>query len=385
MRIYPDFFEKFTCVGNDCLNTCCGGWGITIDQKSIDYYNGLEDDFGQFIQQNLIPDKEMVCIKLNDQRRCPFLNEEGLCKIFIHYGEEHMSDTCQLFPRRLLEKGDNSMQCFSLSCEEILRILYNKPEPIRCRAEGNPDIKTMDDLMIYELSQFIAWGIELLQDTSIPFSVCLGTVIYVGMAAEESFKKKDYESFEATILQAPEIMAQFQESKREFSKTTLADVAWPLIFCLTDSFCTIMNEADIYNKDSLLWDPTVFEMDDDGRKNYLIACHEKRSITPQHDTFMRRVASVSFFSHSMALEIESGESLYLQDLCNYLILMEVLPLTWNLPPETDVKQYLARLSNIARKFEQSDLVKKFVYPIVQDLVSPDLFTYVITFMFLFDN
>lgn len=128
-----------------------------------------------------------------------------------------------------------------------------------------------------------------------------------------------------------------------------------------------------------------FAMDDNKRKEYLIACHEKREKTPQHDIFMRRLASISFFSHSMALEVESGEALYLQDLCNYLILAEILPLTWKLPPDADIKQYMSRLSYIARKFEQSSLVKKYVYPIIQDLFSPDLFTYVMAFMVLLDD
>lgn len=385
MNIYPDFYKQFTCIGNDCLETCCGGWGIDLDQETLDYYNKLEDDFGPFIRQNFIQNKGMTCIKLNDQKRCPFLDEEGLCRIYIEYGESHMSDTCQLFPRRLLEKGENTIRCFSLSCEEVLYTLYNKPDPIRCQADGNLNVVTTDDLMVYELSQFIAWGIELLQNTSIPLSVCLGTVIYVGMAAEESFKKKDYESFEAAILQAPEILAQFQQSKEELSKDSLAETAWSLIFCIVDTFCTIMNEADSYKKESFLWETEIFAMDDNKRKEYLIACHEKREKTPRHDIFMRRLASISFFSHSMALEVESGEALYLQDLCNYLILAEILPLTWNLPPDADIKQYLSRLSYISRKFEQSSLVKKYVYPIIQDLFSPDLFTYVMAFMVLLDD
>lgn len=66
MNIYPDFYKQFTCIGNDCLETCCAGWGIDLDQETLDYYNKLEDDFGQFIRQNLTQIKELTCIKLND-------------------------------------------------------------------------------------------------------------------------------------------------------------------------------------------------------------------------------------------------------------------------------------------------------------------------------
>lgn len=385
MNIYPDFYKQFTCSGNDCIETCCSGWDIHLDQTVWNYYSSLEDDFGQFVKQNCTYVDKEPYIKLTDQRRCPFLNQEGLCRIYIQYGEDHMSNTCRLFPRRHLKKGNNAVRCLSLSCEKVLQILYKKPEPICCCAEGIPDTLAGDDLLFYELARFITWGMELLQDTTIPFSICLATVLYVGMEVEESFKNRDYKSFESSILQAPEILAQFQQSREELTNDSLTETAWSLIFTLTDSFCTIAQEANIYKKNLFLWESDIFTLEDTKRKKYLIKCHETRKKTPQHDIFMRRLSSVFFCSQSMALGAENGETLYLQNMCNYLILAEILPLTWNQPPENDINQYTARLSHIARQFEQADLVSKYVYPILKDLLSPDLYTYVVAFMVLFDD
>lgn len=385
MNIYPDFYNQFTCSGKHCLQTCCSGWNIYLDQTVWNYYNSLQDEFGQLVKKNCTYAEKEPYIKLTDQRRCPFLNEDGLCKIYIHYGEEHMSNTCRLFPRRHLIKGNNAIRCLSLSCERVLQILYRKAEPIFCHAEEVPDTFTADDLLFYELARFISWGVEQLQDTTIPFSICLATVLYVGMEAEAAFKNRDYESLESLILQASEILEQFQKSREELRNDSLTETAWSLIFSLTDTFCTIVQEANVYNKNLFLWKSELFTREDAKRKAYLMTCYEENRKTHKHEIFLRRLASVSFYSQSMALGAENGETLYLQNMCNYLILAEVLPPTWNLSPEDDIKQYTARLSHIARQFEQSDLVSKYVYPILRDLLRPDLYSYVAAFMVLFDD
>ena len=35
---YPDYYEKFKCVGGDCKDTCCAGWEIDIDEETFYYY-----------------------------------------------------------------------------------------------------------------------------------------------------------------------------------------------------------------------------------------------------------------------------------------------------------------------------------------------------------
>ena len=35
----PDFYKKFSCIAGECPATCCAGWQIVIDKKSLKRYS----------------------------------------------------------------------------------------------------------------------------------------------------------------------------------------------------------------------------------------------------------------------------------------------------------------------------------------------------------
>ena len=35
---YPHYYKKFQCIASECEDTCCAGWAITIDPKSLEKY-----------------------------------------------------------------------------------------------------------------------------------------------------------------------------------------------------------------------------------------------------------------------------------------------------------------------------------------------------------
>ena len=34
----PDYYKEFTCIADVCPDTCCAGWQIVIDEKSLKKY-----------------------------------------------------------------------------------------------------------------------------------------------------------------------------------------------------------------------------------------------------------------------------------------------------------------------------------------------------------
>lgn len=94
-----DFFDSFRCIGNDCKNTCCKGWNISIDKKTFEYYQSQQGDFADYVKNNIGQSGEEYYITLTKKGRCPFLDEIGLCQIYKEYGPEHQGKTCALFPR----------------------------------------------------------------------------------------------------------------------------------------------------------------------------------------------------------------------------------------------------------------------------------------------
>ncbi len=97
-----DFFDSFVCSGSACKNTCCSGWDISLDKETYDFYQASHGAFSKYVKKNIGQTDGNYYIKMTEESVCPFLNEEGLCKIYQEYGPEHMGNTCRLFPRACL-------------------------------------------------------------------------------------------------------------------------------------------------------------------------------------------------------------------------------------------------------------------------------------------
>ena len=42
--VYPDYYRQFTCIGGECPDTCCAGWEIVIDDKTLEKYKKYVND-----------------------------------------------------------------------------------------------------------------------------------------------------------------------------------------------------------------------------------------------------------------------------------------------------------------------------------------------------
>lgn len=83
--VYPDYYRQFTCIGGECPDTCCAGWEIVIDDKSLEKYRAYPGGFGNRLRNSI--NFKRKSFKQYD-RRCAFLNEENLCDIYTEAGEK---------------------------------------------------------------------------------------------------------------------------------------------------------------------------------------------------------------------------------------------------------------------------------------------------------
>lgn len=123
--IYPDYYKEFQCIAGRCPDTCCAGWQIYIDKKSLKKYLHKKGDFGNRLK-NSIDMKEGCFYRYNN--RCAFLNEDNLCDICLEMGEEHLCKTCARYPRHIEEYENVREISLSLSCPEAARIMLAKEE-----------------------------------------------------------------------------------------------------------------------------------------------------------------------------------------------------------------------------------------------------------------
>lgn len=141
-----DYYDNFRCTGNQCEDTCCKDWNITIDKNTYMKYKKLQNsEFKNKLINNIGRNRQSKCefdyakIKLIDNK-CPMLSQEGLCEVYINTGEENMCHTCKTYPRSYNLVDDTIESSLSISCIEVARNVLLRQNPI----EFNLDMKELD-------------------------------------------------------------------------------------------------------------------------------------------------------------------------------------------------------------------------------------------------
>ncbi len=128
--IKPSFYDDFKCIASECTDNCCIGWEIDIDDETLEKYNNMQGGFADEIRGKIekSPDGSN-CFRLVENDRCPFLNNENLCRIIINCGEDAICDICKNHPR-FYEWFPGVTECgLGISCEEVCRILLSDDKP----------------------------------------------------------------------------------------------------------------------------------------------------------------------------------------------------------------------------------------------------------------
>ena len=117
----PSFFDQFKCIGSACTDTCCAGWEIEVDETTAQGYLAEKGAFGDRLRREIGSEPGEYFFKLKNNR-CPFLNKENLCDIFINLGEDRLCDICREHPRFYNWFGDYTEVGLGLCCEEAERL-----------------------------------------------------------------------------------------------------------------------------------------------------------------------------------------------------------------------------------------------------------------------
>ncbi len=120
--IQPLFFRKFNCLADRCRHSCCKGWEIDIDSNTAEYYKELPGEIGEEVRRNIFFDEEGCHFKLQEER-CPFLQQDGLCRLIREMGEDVLCDICALHPRFFFELGEYEFAGLGLCCENVCELL----------------------------------------------------------------------------------------------------------------------------------------------------------------------------------------------------------------------------------------------------------------------
>lgn len=127
MKLYaPKYYKNFICIADKCDHSCCIGWEIDIDGKTLEKYKTLCQGYGKSVKDS-VSMEETPHFKLCKGDRCPHLDERGLCKIILNLGEGYLCDICREHPRFYNYTGVAEVG-LGMSCREAARIILSSPD-----------------------------------------------------------------------------------------------------------------------------------------------------------------------------------------------------------------------------------------------------------------
>ncbi len=215
--VQPAFYTAFQCIGAACEDTCCEGWGVSVDKATYDKYQNSSDmELGAKLK-NLVTIKEggsdaMYASIQSTGGRCAFL-ADGLCSIQKRLGEDYLGRTCATYPRISNTLGNRRERSLDLSCPEAARLALLDPKPMQF---GEAFTEQGSNSGVRKLI------IDLLQNRDYPVSQRL---ILVGRVCDEWSKLEESSVSEETRTRFLKLFALTVENK-------LYEADWPQ--CSTD-------------------------------------------------------------------------------------------------------------------------------------------------------
>lgn len=164
-QYYPEYYKNFKCTADKCQHNCCIGWEIDIDPDTYTRYRGICGEFGKKLNENISQDGGEPHFILTDGERCPFLNSNNLCNIYINLGEEALCEICDMHPRYRNFFDSFEEVGLGLSCEAAAELILKYPHKVRFLSQSDEEAEPSgDENDFLSLRSRI---IELLQDRSL--------------------------------------------------------------------------------------------------------------------------------------------------------------------------------------------------------------------------
>lgn len=178
---YPSYFFDFQCEAGACSDTCCAGWGIAIDSKSLKKYQNYKGAFGNRLR-NSIDWKEASFEQYKG--RCAFLNEENLCDIYIEAGKKMLCKTCTRYPRHYEEYENLREVSLSLSCPVAARLILSTDKKMTfCNSykeTKEEEYEEFDFFLFTKLQEIREYFFEIVQNRKWSLSFRMALLLTTG-------------------------------------------------------------------------------------------------------------------------------------------------------------------------------------------------------------
>lgn len=182
--LQPKYVADFQCAGSKCDAKCCRNlWLIDIDRETYKKYQRIKNpSMRKKILTSMQPSITRVGfkIKFNENGACPLLCEDNFCYVQKNLGEDALSETCKLYPRRLNKIGNYQFRVLSMTCPVVAEQALLSPYGMELQ-----QLSCEDDSVAWELAvknthskevsddlaavHIMVGGLAILQNTSYTF------------------------------------------------------------------------------------------------------------------------------------------------------------------------------------------------------------------------
>ena len=152
--IAPNYYPQFRCIADHCRHSCCIGWEIDVDSESLEKYAALPGELGEEIRASIVTEDECAHFRLAEHDRCPFLNEQGLCRMILGFGEDVLCQICRDHPRFVSEFSSRTEIGLGLTCEAAAQLILEQTAPLSL-------ITLEDDSLEEETDEYEAYLLAL--------------------------------------------------------------------------------------------------------------------------------------------------------------------------------------------------------------------------------
>ncbi len=118
--------KEFSCLGENCPDTCCQNWSMQMNDSTLSAYKEKFPELLSAVEQEA--DGSFVMRRDQQTRHCVKL-EGGLCGIHKQYGAALLGDACYFYPRVTRALGEQIIMTASSSCPEIMRLAIEMENP----------------------------------------------------------------------------------------------------------------------------------------------------------------------------------------------------------------------------------------------------------------
>lgn len=177
LYVFPDYYKEFACLADACEDTCCAGWKIVVDEKSLSRYKKVTGSFRKRLKASV--NWKEGTFKQSEDKRCAFLNYRNLWRILLNHKEP------------------------------VWLLTFEK--------EGEEEFEDFDPFLYFELTESRDVIRSILQDRNLPVDLRAGLVL--GLAHDIQVRVNRQELFSCG-----EVLEKYQkESAKEFVEKKLKE------------------------------------------------------------------------------------------------------------------------------------------------------------------